>query len=120
MITGFDTYSETKLYIPCPHCEHQIETNLPQFILAMNGLKKIICAACTREYELKVELLDTRNTTPHAPVGSVAGSETSKQDENDRPKACPDFIHKNMLDEPRPYHFCPDCGKRLSSVYANE
>ena len=68
MITGFDTYSETKLYMPCPHCEHQIETNLPQFILAMNGRKKIICAACTREYELKVELQDSFGLTPHGAV----------------------------------------------------
>ena len=48
----------------------------------------------------------------HAPVGSVEGSENSKDIENDRSKACSQRFHNfaSALSKE-----CPNCGERLSS-----
>lgn len=56
-ISGFNTNSDTMLYVPCPTCGIRAEINLPRFIVAINRKDKFTCGDCGCEFVIKVECL---------------------------------------------------------------
>lgn len=63
MITAFNTYSETRLYFPCPNCKKNNELGLLAFLSAVNRHKEIWCVHCQVDYYIELNCL-TRDAYP--------------------------------------------------------
>jgi len=57
MITAFNTYSETRLYFPCPNCGKNAELGLLAFISAINRHKEIWCIHCQADFYIELNCL---------------------------------------------------------------
>ena len=57
MITAFNTFSETKLYIPCPNCRTPYEIGLPAFVVAINQESLHQCVDCKETFMLELRCL---------------------------------------------------------------
>lgn len=85
-----------------------------------DSMMSVLLGLLTIQHRLERALQDARNLTLHAPAGSVAGSETAKEDENDRPEAripgCTCYAHQWGWHASS----CPLYDESLLPGYANE
>src|SRR3990172_12987442 len=104
IISAFNSYSATKIYLPCPYCGKQHELSLPAFIVAINGMSDVKCVHCNKDFMIMLICLRRQ-------------PEQSNDAETGIPEAlCDDVEHdflKSMGDK-----FCGNCGKPRSFMNA--